>query len=168
MEEAWNSRKKVPPSGKNERKGHDGQLFSTLSPSPHHCPPVNEKAEAELLKKWTAVREVREAVTAAIEPLRSDKTVGSSLQAEVEITAPEELADYLQALGDELRFTLLVSAATVKTGDALAVAAKASDGEKCERCWHYTHDVGAVAAHPTVCRRCADNVEGKGEARHYA
>ncbi|MEL0528103.1 zinc finger domain-containing protein, partial [Neisseria gonorrhoeae] len=118
--------------------------------------------------KWTAIRKAREAVTAAIEPLRADKTVGSSLQAEAEITAPEEMAGYLNALGEELRFALLVSKAEVKTGDALAVAAKAGEGEKCERCWHYTHDVGAVAGYETVCKRCAENVGGEGETRHYA
>jgi len=71
-------------------------------------------------------------------------------------------------LGEELRFALLVSKAEVKVGDELAVTAKASDGEKCERCWHYTHDVGAVAGHETICKRCAENVDGKGEERHYA
>ena len=90
------------------------------------------------------------------------------MQAEAEITAPEEMAGYLNALGEELRFALLVSKAEVKTGDALAVTAKASGSEKCERCWHYTRDVGAVAGYETVCKRCADNVDGKGEDRHYA
>ena len=142
----------------------DSVLFHTW----HEFPPMNEKAEAELLKKWAAVREVREAVTAAIEPLRTDKSVGSSLQAEVAITAPEAQAAYLKALGSELRFTLLVSKATVAVGETLAVTAQASHGEKCERCWHYTDDVGSVAGHETVCARCADNVDGKGEERHYA
>ena len=100
--------------------------------------------------------------------MRADKTVGSSLQAEAEITAPEEIADYLNALGEELRFALLVSKVEVKVGSKLAVAAKASDGEKCERCWHYTHDVSAVAGYETVCKRCAGNVGGEGETRHYA
>ena len=27
---------------------------------------------------------------------------------------------------------------------------------------------GAVAGHETICKRCADNVDGKGEDRHYA
>ena len=71
-------------------------------------------------------------------------------------------------MGEELRFALLVSKAEVKVGDELAVTAKASDGEKCERCWHYTYDVGAVAGHETICKRCADNVDGKGEDRRYA
>ncbi|WP_165087880.1 isoleucine--tRNA ligase [Neisseria yangbaofengii] len=142
----------------------DSVLFHTW----HEFPPINEKAEAEIVKKWAAVREVREAVTAAIEPLRTDKTVGSSLQAEVDIHAPEALAGYLKALGDELRFALLVSKANVYKADELSVTAQASNGEKCERCWHYTDDIGSVAGHATVCKRCADNIDGKGEERHYA
>ena len=142
----------------------DSVLFHTW----HEFPSINEKSEEALLKKWQAVREVREAVTAAIEPLRADKSVGSSLQAEVAITAPDALAGYLKALGEELRFALLVSEVSVTKGDELAVAAKVSGGEKCERCWHYTDDVGSVAAHPTLCARCAENVSGKGETRHYA
>lgn len=142
----------------------DSVLFHTW----HEFPAINEKSEAELVKKWQAVREVREAVTAAIEPLRADKSVGSSLQAEVAITAPEALAGYLKALGNELRFALLVSKVSVAKGDELAVSAQVSGGEKCERCWHYTDDIGTVADHPGICARCADNVDGKGEARHYA
>ena len=142
----------------------DSVLFHTW----HEFPSINEKSEEALLKKWQAVREVREAVTAAIEPLRADKSVGSSLQVEVAITAPDALAGYLKALGEELRFALLVSEVSVAKGDELTVAAKVSGGEKCERCWHYTDDVGSVAAHPTLCARCAENVDGKGETRHYA
>ena len=142
----------------------DSVLFHTW----HEFPSINEKSEEALLKKWQAVREVREAVTAAIEPLRADKSVGSSLQAEVAVTAPDTLAGYLKALGEELRFALLVSEVSVAKGDELTVAAKVSGGEKCERCWHYTDDVGSVAAHPTLCARCAENVDGKGETRHYA
>ncbi|EGZ48372.1 isoleucine--tRNA ligase [Neisseria wadsworthii] len=142
----------------------DSVLFHTL----HEFPAMNEKSEAELVRKWEAVRQVREAVTAAIEPLRVDKTVGSSLQAEVEITAPEDLAGYLKALGDELRFVLLVSKATVSKGSELSVTAKVSNGEKCERCWHYTDDIGSVAGHSTICKRCAGNIDGEGEHRDYA
>ena len=142
----------------------DSVLFHTW----HEFPSINEKSEEALLKKWQAVREVREAVTAAIEPLRADKSVGSSLQAEVAVTAPDTLAGYLKALGEELRFALLVSEVSVAKGDELTVAAKVSGGEKCERCWHYTDDVGSVAANPTLCARCAENVSGKGETRHYA
>ena len=111
--------------------------------------------------------QARNAVTAAIEPLRADKSLGSSLQAEVEITADADLAAALSALGAELRFALLVSKVIVKEGDALSVDVHVSSGQKCERCWHYTEDVGTVAEHATVCARCADNIDGQGETRNY-
>lgn len=141
----------------------DSVLFHTW----HDFPQMPSESEAALSRKWQAVREVRNAVTAAIEPLRSDKSLGSSLQAEVVITAPAELAAALSALDGELRFALLVSKAEVKEGAELSVEVKVSGGEKCERCWHYTADVGTVAGHETVCARCAENVEGCAESRHY-
>ncbi len=142
----------------------DSVLFHTL----HNFPVMPAESEAELLKKWQAVRSAREAVTAAIEPLRANKTVGSSLQAAITLTAPAEMAGYLKALGDELRFALLVSAVTVEEGEVLAATAQISQGQKCARCWHYTEDIGSVAAHPTLCGRCAGNLDGAGESRHYA
>ncbi|WP_274572127.1 isoleucine--tRNA ligase [Neisseria leonii] len=141
----------------------DSVLFHTL----HEFPAMPAAGEAELVKKWQAVREVRAAVTAAIEPLRADKSLGSSLQAEVRIAAPADQAVYLRALGAELRFALLVSRAEVREAEALTVEAVVSGGDKCERCWHYTDDVGSTAGHETVCARCADNIDGTGEQRDY-
>ncbi|UOP01953.1 class I tRNA ligase family protein [Kingella potus] len=141
----------------------DSVLFHTW----HDFPQMLSESEDALFKKWEAVREVRNAVTAAIEPLRADKSVGSSLQAEVAITAPADLAAALAALGGELRFALLVSQAQVKEGSGLSVEVKVSGGKKCERCWHYTADIGTVAGHETICARCAENVEGRAESRNY-
>ena len=140
----------------------DSVLFHTW----HNFPPAGA-GEAPLLHKWTAVREARAVVNAAIEPLRADKTVGSSLQAEVVLTAPEPLYGYLKALGSELRFALLVSAVRLEKGDTLAADVVPSAAQKCERCWHYVGDVGTVTAHPTLCGRCADNIDGQGESRDY-
>ncbi len=143
-----------------------GEEDSTLFHTWHNFPPASA-GEAPLLHKWTAVREARAVVNAAIEPLRADKTVGSSLQAEVVLTAPEPLYGYLKALGNELRFALLVSAVRLEKGDALAASVTPSAAPKCERCWHYVGDVGTVSAHPTLCGRCADNIDGQGESRDY-
>ena len=90
------------------------------------------------------------------------------------------LADTLGRLGDELRFVMITSSAdvaplaeapdTAATGvvDGLAVAVRASGFDKCERCWHRRADVGASDAHPTLCGRCIENVDGDGEQRHFA
>jgi isoleucyl-tRNA synthetase len=35
-----------------------------------------------------------------------------------------------------------------------------ADGQKCDRCWKYSEDVGKNPAHPTVCARCARVLTG--------
>ena len=41
-------------------------------------------------------------------------------------------------------------------------------GSKCDRCWHFTVDVGQHDAHPELCGRCVTNVDGVGEIRKFA
>ena len=142
----------------------DSVLYHTL----HEFPSMPETVEAELAKKWQAVREVREAVNKEIETKRAAEVVGSSWQAAVSITAPEPTYGYLRALGEELRFVLMVSKVSVSEGDALSIVVDKAEGEKCERCWHYLPDVGSNPAHPCLCARCIDNIEGKGEERLLA
>ena len=142
----------------------DSVLYHTL----HEFPSMPETVEAELAKKWQAVREVREAVNKEIETKRAAEVVGSSWQAAVSITAPEPTYGYLRALGEELRFVLMVSKVSVSEGEALNIVVDKAEGEKCERCWHYLPDVGSNPAHPCLCARCIDNVEGKGEERLLA
>jgi isoleucyl-tRNA synthetase len=49
-----------------------------------------------------------------------------------------------------------------------SVTPQASSAVKCERCWHWRDDVGADAAHPTICGRCVSNLYGVGEQRAIA
>jgi len=44
--------------------------------------------------------------------------------------------------------------------EGLGVAAAHATGDKCERCWKYSADIGTHSAHPTLCARCASVVEG--------
>ena len=90
------------------------------------------------------------------------------------------LAERLRSLGEELRFVLITSEASVEEweqapndaieaeGVPLKVIAVASTSEKCERCWHRRDDVGAHSAHPTLCGRCVTNIDGQGEVRQFA
>jgi isoleucyl-tRNA synthetase len=91
----------------------------------------------------------------------------------------DKLLPELQKLGNELRFVLITSTAelqplsgaqTAETTEmpGLKLAVKKSAEAKCARCWHHRADVGSHALHPEVCARCADNVEGAGEARSFA
>ena len=111
---------------------------------------------------------IRTVVNKDIENVRADGKLGSSLQAEVTLTAqPEDLA-LLQSLADDLKFVLITSAANAVAGDALTTSVKVSEHAKCERCWHYRDDVGVNPAHPTICGRCDSNLYGEGEVRTKA
>ena len=124
-------------------------------------------AEA-LAARWDRILEVRSLVQKELEAVRQAGGIGSSLQAEVDIVADREHYPALASLGDDLRFVLITSAASVRRGDALTIAVGSSHAPKCERCWHWRSDVGNDPAHPTLCGRCVANLYGAGEARSHA
>jgi isoleucyl-tRNA synthetase len=128
---------------------------------------------------WQQLLLVRDEVNKVIEGARKEGKVGASLQAEVTLFANGDLASALQKVASELRFVLITSTAEVSTvaapADAVATGIQglsvwvaASSAPKCDRCWHHRHDVGANPAHPDICLRCVDNVEGAGEPRVFA
>jgi isoleucyl-tRNA synthetase len=125
-------------------------------------------ADGALLAKWDRIRAVREAVNKDIETLRTAGQVGASLQAEVTLTVPAEEHALLSSLGDDLKFVFITSAITLVAGQAQSISVTASNGTKCERCWHYRSDIGVDSAHPTLCGRCTSNLYGAGEKRVFA
>lgn len=139
-------------------------------------------AEGEELNNefWTEIQAVRGAVNKLLEDARKEKTIGGALQAEVTLFADDALAAKINKLEDELRFVLLTSAAKVKPLGEKTDAAQATDieglfvevaaaeGEKCDRCWHHTPDVGTIEGHEKICGRCVSNVDGEGEVRKFA
>ncbi|MFY7942252.1 MAG: class I tRNA ligase family protein, partial [Burkholderiaceae bacterium] len=124
--------------------------------------------DADLLAKWARIRELREAVNKEIEVLRSQGQVGSSLQAQVQLTLNARDHALLQSLGEDVRFVFITSALQFEAGQTLTVQVSPSPHVKCERCWHYQVDVGQVAAHPHLCQRCDSNLHGAGENRSFA
>lgn len=129
---------------------------------------------------WQQIMAVKDAVNQALEQARKAQVLGGSLEADITLYADEALKTQLDLLGDELRFVLITSGATVKasaekTDDAektdvsgLFVSVAKTAGEKCVRCWHHREDVGSHAGHEELCGRCVTNVDGDGEVRHYA
>jgi isoleucyl-tRNA synthetase len=128
---------------------------------------------------WGLIAQVKDAVNKVLEARRTAGEVGGSLGAEVILYCDEKLQDELSKLANELRFVLITSTAEIRplaeaqnaevTDVAgLQVAVKKSEHAKCERCWHHRADVGANTAHPTVCLRCVENVDGAGELRQFA
>ena len=130
---------------------------------------------------WTLLQAAKEAVNQAIEVSRNSGMVKGSLSAEVDLYADVDMYAALSALGDEIRFVTITSEVTLhrisevqheavieSPCPGLMVVVSAATTEKCERCWHHRLDVGSVIAHPTLCLRCVDNVNGSGEERTFA
>jgi isoleucyl-tRNA synthetase len=142
--------------------GKPGESIFTQTYSQFDAP------DEALLAKWQRIREIRDAVNKDIEAVRADGKVGSSLQANLQVTAPADDFALLGSLGDDLKFVFITSAIALAAGDALATVVTPSTAQKCERCWHYRDDVGVDAAHPTICGRCTSNLFGAGESRSFA
>ncbi len=121
-----------------------------------------------LLEKWSRIREIREQVNKDIEVVRAQGLVGSPLQAEAVLTVNAADMALLQSLGGDLKFVFIVSGMQLQAGNELSVSVSPSSHTKCERCWHYSVDVGSIAAHPTICGRCDSNLHGSGEQRAFA
>ena len=140
-EEVWLSR--YPEDGEADDAGQRGSVHLLEWPTIPGV--VADRA------KWEQLRALRDAVNEAIEPLRRDKTIRSSLEAEVVVPAsmvPEGVTDAQLA---ELFIT-----ATVTRGQGEAVTVTKTSHEKCGRCWRHLPDVAEEGA---LCGRC-DSVVG--------
>ncbi|MDZ4138971.1 MAG: class I tRNA ligase family protein, partial [Erythrobacter sp.] len=135
-EEVWMTR--YPQDGEADEDGQRGSVHLLEWPS---VPGVVVDTA-----KWDALRALRDAVNEAIEPLRRDKTIRSSLEAEVVVPAgavPEGVSDEQLA---ELFIT-----ATVSRGQGGGVIVTKTTHHKCGRCWRLLPDVAEEAL---LCSRC--------------
>ncbi len=104
-------------------------------------PELPAEAGEDVSQRWLAIRAVRVRVTEAIEPLRREKIVRSSLEADV--TVPELPLD-----ADALAEAFIV--AKVSPGDEVTVTR--TDYHKCGRCWRLLPE---VTEDDGLCARCA-------------
>ncbi|MBO5947397.1 isoleucine--tRNA ligase [bacterium] len=128
----------------------------------------NEKWDnKELEEEFSTVLKLREIATKAIEPLRAEKQVGSSL--EVAVWVKSDKNKMVEKYSNELANIFITSQVflTDKTPDNVLktysedgweVFVTKAQGEKCERCWKY-RTLGENASHPTLCSECAQAVE---------
>ncbi len=101
---------------------------------------------AELEEEFTKILKAREVVTRAIEPLRAEKQVGSSLEVAVYVKADDD--SVLKANEEELCNIFITSQAYVCSEkpesvlneymeEGYTVWVTKAEGEKCARCWKY-------------------------------
>ena len=143
------------------RQGDPASIFLTDFPAPAG------RGNADFEAEWERLLAVRAAVTKAIEAERQAGVLGHSLEADVRLAAAGETAALLRRRAAELADLFIVSRVRVVDETlpmspvlaGLGVAVDRTGGSKCERCWIWRDDVGASAAHPGICGRCAGALE---------
>lgn len=119
--------------------------------------------------KWDEILKAREIVNRAIEPLRIDKKVGSSLEVAVylQIDCPEITAAF-KTVENELSSIFITSQAFIADAapegvlntheeGIFKVYVIASIGEKCDRCWKY-RALNVDSDNPTICQECLEAI----------
>ena len=115
------------------------------------------EAPASGSDEWLFLLGLRDAVNAAIEPLRAAKTLATTAEAEVDVTVPSAWLERLSPYAFELPSFLIVARATFTAGPAGSepqVDVRRTELAKCDRCWTFRADVGESPDRPGLCTRC--------------
>ena len=144
-----------------------GYITGNCEDSVHLCQflPLNpEWKDDDLAERWERIFKVKAEVDKALELTRKSNLIGHSLDAMVKITANPELLDLLQNYADELDSVFIVSKVELtdyidngyisRTVAGLNIVVVRAKGEKCERCWSYSEDIGLNNDRPGICARC--------------
>ena len=110
---------------------------------------------ADEMAKWEKIIEVRDAVNGALETARADKTIGKSLEAEVDLTVTPEDGFLASMDAAQVADLFIVSQVRVDVDAEQKVAVRPANGAKCARCWKVLPTVGSDSEHPDLCPRCA-------------
>ena len=124
----------------------------------------NPDIEADFIQ----LLKLRETVTKAIEILRGNKIVGSSL--EVSVTVCGENKDLLNKYAKDLKSIFITSQAVVSdekpenvlseyTENGFTAYVSKANGQKCERCWKYS-ELSTEEGYETICPDCLEAIKG--------
>ncbi|PZQ23916.1 MAG: isoleucine--tRNA ligase [Sphingopyxis macrogoltabida] len=111
-----------------------------------------------LSDRWNAVRSLRRNVTEAIEPLRRNKDIGSSLEANITMIIGEAQFARIAPLKETLAEVFICADLTIGTdglidqdGHPASIVPHVTENHKCGRCWRHLPEVVADGA---LCNRC--------------
>jgi len=143
--------------------GRPESVHVTLFPQPEELTgriPSGFDADA-VESDWGTLLTVRNEALKALETARAEKQIGGSLEAQLQVAAPEQLYPVLERYRDQLRYLFIVSDVVLQKSPAsngdtgLVITVNRAPGAKCERCWNYSTHVGEDKTYPTVCERCS-------------
>jgi len=146
------------------------RLPEEISVHTHLFRDMRPYADNALLVGWERLLAVREQVSLKLEEARQAKQIGTSLEAQVVLVCGRNLFDYLKAFSSDLRYIFIVSSVVLEEGaafgsDFLEVRVFPASGNKCDRCWNYSADIGVNTRFPTVCSRCVAALEELEQTR---
>ncbi|MBI5136836.1 MAG: isoleucine--tRNA ligase [Nitrospirae bacterium] len=154
-EEVWEH---MPAAWKREESVH---LADFPAPDP------NRRDDA-LATRWETLRKIRAEGTRVLEAKRKDKVIGQSLEAAITLYVDAAQGTFLEPFHASLADLFITSQAHVgplseapagavdaEAVSGLKILVEPAAGAKCERCWIFREDLGADAAHPALCGRCA-------------
>ena len=88
-----------------------------------------------LNKKWKELYQIKQEVNIAIEEKRSNKEIGSSLEANITIYADDKMFNLLEDLNLEEYFITSKAKKVKNTNQILRIDVTKASGVKCPRCW---------------------------------
>ncbi|MCX7816543.1 MAG: isoleucine--tRNA ligase [Syntrophales bacterium] len=133
-------------------------------------PEVDEKfINPTLAENWKKMLKIKSEVAKALEVARKNKIIGHPLAAAVYLCLPEDIKAFLKDKIEDLRALLIVSQLYIAdeiNGDFhesseikdFKIKVTKAKGNKCERCWIYSEDVGSDPAYPLICKKCKENL----------
>ena len=132
-------------------------------------PEPGEHYDANLIDTWNHLFTIREQVLGELEKARTNKVIGSSLEAAVVIRASGPTYEFLKEYESQLRYVFIVSQVVLSESqiEELEIQIERAPGEKCERCWNYSTHVGEFERYPTVCERCAAALKEIEDGREH-
>lgn len=125
---------------------------------------VDEYDNEELSEKWKNILQLKELVAKELELARAQKVIGHSLNAKVTLYANEKEYKFLTENKELLMTVFIVSDLIIEKNERkdetkIGVKVEIAEGEKCERCWKYSTEVGKDKEHPTLCHRCSEAIK---------
>ncbi|MCL5122987.1 MAG: isoleucine--tRNA ligase [Deltaproteobacteria bacterium] len=121
---------------------------------------------------WNKMLLVRQEASKALEEARTGKVIGSSLEAKLIITGPEDFVSQVRNMEDPAGFFIVSQVELRELADVetdrddmnplggIRVQTARAEGEKCPRCWIWSTNIGTHGTFPDVCPRCAGVLSG--------
>ncbi len=110
----------------------------------------------KILKDFEVLLNIRSQVSKNLETLRAEKTIGSSLEAHVKISADDNSLKVLKEYDSHLNELFIVSQISLASGTEISIESVKAEGEKCVRCWNYSNNLGSHKDWPNVCPKCVE------------